>query len=85
MPHPVVLVHSFPAACMRTTEKRIHLYLKEKRMNGEWFRLSKRDVRAICSIQIVDMIKNEPVYYFDDFYGKTSTNHLHEIFDEIDT
>jgi len=54
-------------------------------MNGEWFRLSKRDVRAICSIQIVDMIKNEPVYYFDDFYGKTSTNHLHEIFDEIDT
>jgi hypothetical protein len=51
LPVKVSLVCAFRSIDYSDAEKSLHERYKEKRDHGEWFRLSKKDIRDICHIK----------------------------------
>lgn len=47
LPFRVKLVHQIRSSNPRSLERELHTKFKDKRMNGEWFRLSAEDVSHI--------------------------------------
>lgn len=50
----VELICSIPAADMRALERELHQQYREKRIRGEWFRLSQYDIAAIVALSKVE-------------------------------
>jgi len=47
---PVTILATIPAADMRRLERDLHREHARKRIRGEWFLLSEKDVEAICRL-----------------------------------
>jgi hypothetical protein len=50
LPHKPRLIHSFPAKTPARAESVLHQKFKDKRLNGEWFRLTPEDVEWVKAI-----------------------------------
>lgn len=55
MPYPVELVHAIRTTNHTALEAQLHEMFDAKRLNGEWFELSARDIRLIQSLQDVEI------------------------------
>lgn len=55
MPYPVELLHAIRTTDHSALEAQLHEMFAPKRLNGEWFELSARDVRFIQSLKDVEI------------------------------
>lgn len=61
-PRPMMLIHTIRAENMCKLERQFHLHYQDKRVQGEWFSLSQRDINAlraieeIISVEMIDVI-----------------------------
>lgn len=62
LPFPVSVMHVFPSANCALTERVLHQKLKGRRCNGEWFRLTPRDIRILESVRYA----SGPFAYIDN-------------------
>lgn len=51
LPFPVEMIHSIPVDNKVQAEAELHRLYREKRTNGEWFRLNQDDIKKIKSIK----------------------------------
>lgn len=50
LPMKIVVIHIIKCSNMERLEKALHMYFREKRINGEWFDLNHDDVAEIKAI-----------------------------------
>jgi hypothetical protein len=56
LPYEVRLIHSFHAENAEWAEVELHAKFADKRVRGEWFRLTPEDVEYVCAIERVGFI-----------------------------
>lgn len=50
-PYKLKLVHAFSADNASAAEEDLHAYFHDKRMQGEWFRLTKEEADKLCQVK----------------------------------